>query len=416
MRVLCFSIPEKGHLNPLLPTLRRVAEAGHELVFAATRDVGPIARTAGIKLRSELLDVPPPPAGFLTSGKLFAEKLRDADWLAGWIEALLIDAVPMQLPAVARLLARERPDVVIADPMLYAVAIACAERALPWAALSSSLNPVTPASWATALTNTLDRLSDKRAALFRTRSVPVPRFFVSDAESPWLNLAFTCADYCPHPIDPAIQLVGAPFDASDVTRRGDEVAFPWQRLGTKPRLYCSFGSQAFYQPRLFQRVCAEAEQLGYQVIASVGELIEDPSFVASAPPDAVLVRYAPQLELLSKVDLMVSHGGANSVVEALAHGRPLLLLTLCNDQPLQARFLCASGAGLALDASGGDVNEGALRAALTQLGSGDFRARAEQLGCALQSAGGPTRAAELVLQLGRTQTPFHAKEARKQVP
>jgi zeaxanthin glucosyltransferase len=415
MRVLCFSIPEKGHLNPLLPTLRRLAEAGHEVVLAATRDVGPIARTAGISMRCEMLDVAPPPAGFLSSGKAFAEKLRDADWLAAWIEALLIDAVPDQLPAVADLLAHERPDVVVADPMLYAVAIACGERALPWAALSSSLNPVTPHSWRTALTDTLDRLSDKRAALFRARAVPVPRFFVSDAESPWLNIAFTCADYCPHPVDPAIQLVGAPFEPSDVTRRGDEVAFPWPRLGTKARLYCSFGSQAFFQPRLFQRVFAEAERLQYQIIASVGELVDDAAFVASAPSDAVLVRYAPQLELLRKVDAVVSHGGANSVVEGLAHGRPLLLLTLCNDQPLQARFLAASGAGLALDASAGDVSAEALRKALTELDSCNFRARAEQLGSALRAGGGPTRAAELVTLLGSTQTPFRPQDSRGQL-
>lgn len=406
MRILCFSIPEKGHLNPLLPTLRRLADAGHEVVFAATRDVAPSARAAGIALRSELLDVPPPPSGFLTSGQAFAEKLRDADWLAAWIEALLIDAVPSQLPAVSAMLQRERPDVVVSDPMLYAVAIACGEAQVPWAALSSSLNPVTPPSWRTALTETLDRLSDKRADLFRARKVPVPRFFVSDAESPWLNVAFTSARYCPHAVDAAIQLVGAPFDASDVTRRGDEVPFPWSRLGTKPRLYCSFGSQAFYQPRLFQRVFAEAERLQHQVVASVGDLIDDASFVASAPADAVLVRYAPQLELLGVVDLVVSHGGANSAVETLAHGRPLLLLTLCNDQPLQARFLVASGAGLALDASAGDVAPEALRDALQQLVSGPFRKRAEELRDALRADGGPTRAAQLVEQLGQTRLPL----------
>lgn len=406
MRVLCFSIPEKGHLNPLLPTLRRLVEAGHEVVFAATRDVAPIARTAGIALRSELLDVPPPPVGFLTSGRDFAEKLRDADWLAAWIEALLIDAVPNQLPAVAALLARERPDVVIADPMLYAVAMACADMDQPWAALSSSLNPVTPPSWRTALTETLDRLNDKRAALFRAHGVSVPRFFVSDAESPWLNIAFTCDQYCPHPVDPAIQLVGAPFATSDVKRRGDEQPFPWQRLGTKPRLYCSFGSQAFFQPSLFRRIFAEAERLHYQVIASVGELVDDDRFVGSAPPDAVLVRYAPQLELLGNVDVVVSHGGANSVVESLANGRPLLLLTLCNDQPLQARFLTASGAGLALDASAGDVDADALHGALTQLVSGSFRTRAEAMGVALRAGGGPDRAAELVTQLATTRAPI----------
>jgi len=420
MRILCFVIPEKGHLNPLLPTLRRLAEAGHEVTVAAARDLTPVLRAAGLNARAELLDVPPPPPGFVTAGQLFAEKLRDSAWLAGWIEALLIDAVPGQLPAVTRLLVQQRPDVVVADPMMYAVAIACAELALPWAALSSSLNPVTPVDWSTPLTQTLERLRERRAQLFQARGLPVPRFFVSDAESPWLNIAFTVRDYLPQPAHPAIQLVGAPFDRSDISRRGDEPAFPWHRLrdrslpaGSAPfdgkRLYCSFGSQAFYQPRLFQRVFAAAEALGLQVVASVGDLLDDARFVASAPKSAVLVRYSPQLALLEEVDVVVSHGGANSVVETLAAGLPLLLLTLCNDQPLQARFLVASGAGQALDAARGDVAEHAVRTALQQLLSGPWARRAQQLGAALRAAGGPAQAAQLIVQLGETRRPNGAE-------
>src|SRR4051812_30971633 len=111
MRILCFVIPEKGHINPLLPTLRRLAVAGHELVLAAGKDLSDVVLAAGFPARAVQLDLPPPPSGFLTSGQAFAEKLRDPAWLARWIEALLIDAVPAQLPAVAELLEALRPDV-----------------------------------------------------------------------------------------------------------------------------------------------------------------------------------------------------------------------------------------------------------------------------------------------------------------
>lgn len=406
MRILCFTIPEKGHVNPLLPTLRRLALAGHEVVVAAARDLSPQLAAAGFAARFTQLELPPPPASFITSGQAFAEKLRDERWLAGWIEALLIDAVPPQVPAITALLERERPDVVVADPMLYAVAIACGRAHVPWAALSSSLNPVTPRNWQTALTRTLARLSERRAALFRAHGVPVPRFFVSDAESPWLNIAFSARAYLPEAVDPAIHLVGAPFDADDVTRRGDELPFPWARLSAGPRLYCSFGSQAFYQPRLFHRVFAAARELGLQVIASAGALADDPAFLAGAPDHAIIVRYTPQLELLRYVDVVVSHGGANSVVETLANERPLLLLTLCNDQPLQGRLLSASGAGVALDAAHGDVDGALLRGSLTELLGARYRTRAAEVGQALRAAGGPLRAAELVLRLARDRRPL----------
>lgn len=409
MRILCFTIPEKGHLNPLLPTLRRLALLGHEVVVAASRDLSPQLAAAGFPARFVLLSLPPPPASFVTSGAGFAEKLRDARWLASWIEALLIDAVPAQIPAICAVLTGERPDVVVADPMLYAVAIACAQAEQPWAALSSSLNPVTPRSWHTALTETLARLSERRAALFHERALPVPRFFVSDAESPWLNLAFSAPAYLPEPADPAIQLVGAPFADSDVTQRGDESAFAWARLAAGMRVYCSFGSQAFFQPQLFRRVFDAARTLGVQLIASVGDLIDDAAFVASAPKNAILARYTPQLEVLRVVDLVISHGGANSVVEALANGRPLLLLTLCNDQPLQARFLESAGAGLAIDAARGDVDPTLLSETLAKLITGGYRTRAESIAEALRAAGGPNRAAELVLKLARSRKPVVAE-------
>lgn len=399
MRIVCFAIPEKGHIHPLLPTLRVLADAGHDVCLVAGKDMGPVLHRAGIAARSLVLDVPPPPESFVTQGRLFAEKLRDAEWLAGWIEALLIDPVPRQVPACAAVLAHERPDVVIADPMLYAVAIACALANVPWAALSSSLNPVTPADWRTDLTDTLDRLRDRRALLFAQRGLPVPRFFVSDVESPWLNVAFTAQAYVPHSVDPAIQLVGAPFDPTQPAARGDEAPFPWDRLGTRKRLYCSFGSQAFFQPGLFRRVFAAARMLDLQLIGSVGELVDDPSFLREAPEDAILVRYAPQLALLPEVDCVISHGGANSAVETLTFGRPLLLLPLCNDQPLQARFLRASGAGSSLDARSGDVDPEQLTEALRTLLSGPAPERAGEIGQALRSAGGPRRAAQLVLQL-----------------
>ena len=398
MRVLAFVIPEKGHLNPLLPSLRRIAEAGHELVLASAQDLSAALHAAGIPGRAVQFAAPPPPGGFITAGREFAEKLRDARWLAGWIEALLIDAVPAQLPGVEAVLAREQPAVVVADPMMYAVAIACARAGVPWAALSSSLNPVTPRAWTTALTETLDRLQDKRAALFRDAGVAIPRFFVADVESPWLNVAFTAPAYLAHEADPAITLVGATFDATDIARRGDETAFAFERLAERPRVYVSFGSQAFFQPRLFQQVFACASELGMQVVASVGDLIDDAAFVRSAPPDAVLTRYTPQLQVLERVDLVVSHGGANSVLEALAFGKPVLLLTLCNDQPLQARFLTASGAGLALDASAGEVENARLHEAMAALRS--HAPRALEIAAALRAHGGPRRAAELVLALG----------------
>ena len=400
MRILCFTIPEKGHLNPLLPTLMRLEERGHEVIVAAARDLTHLVRAAGLVGRTLTLDVPPPPPHFVTNGAAFAQRLRDPSWLAGWIEALLIDAVPGQVPAIETVLAEEDPDVVVLDPMLYAAVIACERRGQPWAGLSSSLNPVTPSSWQVPLTDTLSALSSRRRSLFAAHDVDVPMFRVADAVSRWLNVAFSVDAYTPRSAADAedVFAVGAPFDDQDVGRRDRDQDFDERRLAPRPRLYVSFGSQAFFQPSLFGAVFGAADKLGLQVIASVGDLIDDEGFVAAAPADAILCRSAPQLRVLPLVDVVVSHGGANSVVEALCAARPLVLLPLCNDQHLQARFLRQSDAGVVVEP---DSEVGAIADAMTRARAPQRRAQLHALSAALRSAGGPARAAELIEQLGR---------------
>jgi len=399
MRVLCLTIPERGHLHPLLPTLRRLRDRGHDVILAAGRDVSGVAPD----LACDVIDAPPPPATFLTSGKAFAERLRDAAWLRSWIEALLIDAArPLIAPARA-LIDRHRPDVLVIDPMLYGAVIAAAKAGVPWAAVSSSLNPLTPPSMRAPLTDTLDALAAKRAALFSSQGVDVPPFRVADALSPWRTIAFSCDAYAPRrgfDDDVHIDSVGAPFDDDDVAAAvlDDDTRAFLAANGSAGVLYASFGSQAFHQPTLFHAVFRAADACGLRVIASVGDLIDDDDFVRAAPQTAHLVRFAPQLALLPHIDVAISHGGANSVVEALRLARPLVLLPLCNDQHLQAHFLERSGCGVVVDPDDADV-EGRLRDAISLVRADACRARTQTIAHALADAGGPARAATLIEQL-----------------
>jgi UDP:flavonoid glycosyltransferase YjiC (YdhE family) len=95
--------------------------------------------------------------------------------------------------------------------------------------------------------------------------------------------------------------------------------------------------------------------LGAQLVLSAGDLAEG-GFAATLPGDPIVVRYAPQLGILDRAAVVVSHGGANSVMEAMDSGVPLLLIPICNDQPVQAHFLAKSGAGLSLSRAEADAS------------------------------------------------------------
>jgi MGT family glycosyltransferase len=86
---------------------------------------------------------------------------------------------------------------------------------------------------------------------------------------------------------------------------------------------------------LFERVLAGLRQLDVDVLVTLGRELE-PDVLGPQPSNVHVRRYVPQSFLLPHCDLCVSHGGSGSVVGALAHGVPMVLLPMGADQPLNA--------------------------------------------------------------------------------
>ena len=57
------------------------------------------------------------------------------------------------------------------------------------------------------------------------------------------------------------------------------------------------------------------------------------TLLGAQPAHVRAERFVPQSEELPHCDLVISHGGSGSVLGALAHGLPQLLLPLGADQP-----------------------------------------------------------------------------------
>jgi MGT family glycosyltransferase len=76
----------------------------------------------------------------------------------------------------------------------------------------------------------------------------------------------------------------------------------------------------------------------------------DPGELGPVPGNVHVERYIPQSVVLPQCSAVVSHGGSGSVLGALAHGRPMVLLPMGADQPLNAARCEALGVGRVLDA------------------------------------------------------------------
>lgn len=352
-RVLFMSTGEKGHLNPMIGVAQWARRLGHEVAWLCIPE--PVPQLAAVGIEALPFHGPPPPP-HVTGGEELARLVRSPGPLRLWIKSLLLDAVPGQVEPVRAAMRAWRPTVLATDPMLYQGVIAAHLQGVPWVGISSSLNPVTPATLDTALIRTAAWLADERDALFARYGIEGLDFRVCDCLSPTLTTVFSTPEYVGDaPVPPATMLAGPSLPPED---RGDSVPFPWERLDGRPVLYASFGSQISWQPELFRTLAEAADALGWQLVCPAGELAGT-SWADALPGRPVVVQYAPQRELLSRAAAFVTHGGANSVMEALTAEVPMLLSPVCNDQHAQAWFVERAGVGGVLDLHGATGDDAA---------------------------------------------------------
>jgi zeaxanthin glucosyltransferase len=405
-RILFVTIPEKGHINPMIGVAQHLQAAGFELFFFSQQDISAQLRKAG--LHQKVFSDPASlniKEDFITRGKTFVERLRDRSWLRNWIKTLLIDAVPDQVQLIMAAAEACQPALIVTDPMIYAAVIAASRLAIPWVGLSSSLNPITPDDWHCELTDTLNALSEQRDRIFIDNGLR-PRFKVSDAISPWLNLVFSTEEYMPRSTcgNDFSFYVGHSFPTLN---RGDEEDFPFDRLLPHTRkVYMSMGSQIYYHPHLFAAVAKALTAEDLQLVFSINELYHTP-FLQSLPSTVIAVPYAPQLKILPHMDLFITHGGANSVMESMACGVPIAMFPICNDQFLQAKFVTRAGTGIILDAEtpSPEIYQKQLLPLLHPQSPQKSNARA--VARSFQQYGGAAEAAALIGKLYETGTPLY---------
>jgi MGT family glycosyltransferase len=139
-----------------------------------------------------------------------------------------------------------------------------------------------------------------------------------------------------HLADDQMTYVGCMID----TERPEDMPFPWQSIPPHGRLiYCSFGSNAYRERAVTYRffrllIDTMADCPDTYLILSTGSAFTSADL--HAPRNVYVTEWAPQIEVLNRVDLMLSHGGIGTVKECLVKGVPMVVFPLMRDQ-----FSCA---------------------------------------------------------------------------
>jgi zeaxanthin glucosyltransferase len=169
------------------------------------------------------------------------------------------------------------------------------------------------------------------------------------------------------------------------------VPFPFEQLNGKPLIYASIGTLQDPNSRHFRVISEACAGLDAQLIIATG----GDTSLDGLPGSPLVVKYAPQLELLSRASLAITHAGMNTVMQSLMCGVPMVALPITHDQPAIAARVAWAEAGLAMPMR--KITAPKLREAVTRVMQTPlYRARAQTLSQSIRSAGGVERAADIV--------------------
>jgi len=164
--------------------------------------------------------------------------------------------------------------------------------------------------------------------------------------------------------------------------------------GEEPLVYLSLGSLGSADVALMETLVGELAGAPYRFVVSKGPQHTEFELAANMAG----TEFLPQTEILPKVDLVITHGGNNTVTESLYFGKPMVVLPIFWDQHDNAQRIEETGFGTRLDTYGHNAEE--LTDAIERLlGDEALAARLARTSERLQRSPGTEKAADLIEQV-----------------
>ena len=374
-RIVFHVWPETGHINPVATIARDLIAAGHEVEWIGWKRSGEVVRRAGFPF------VPL----FETLG---LNGLGEPELI--WRRRLAQAYIDGRFSAA---LARMQPDLVVADSLLAETLIAAHGARIPHL------------SYSIILPNTADRKVPPLRSRYTPGSSPLSSWIVRALWVEWIcrrrlraqgdairdrwglacsrlperwidrlakanslptkalnktgefGTAFvsSCLDVvlCPDAFDyPGRSNVGRRYSAASIDWKRSEVAFPhWERLRSDERLIlCAFGSQSYRYDAI--------DRIKEGVVAAIGNqsgiqcILQDEREALKAKIEAtysniLVAPYLPQLELLKRSALMITHGGLGTIKECIEAAVPIIVFPQGWDQTGNMARVAYHGIGIA---------------------------------------------------------------------
>jgi MGT family glycosyltransferase len=185
-----------------------------------------------------------------------------------------------------------------------------------------------------------------------------------------------------------------------------EANFPWDQLTGEPIVYASMGTIQNGNADVFRTIAAAVAKKDAQPVISIGNVLR-PEQIGPVPKNAIVVNQAPQLELLKKASVCITHAGFNTVLEALTQGVPQIAIPVTNEQPGIAARIAGKKTGKTTSLD--DLNASNLSALLDEVVNNPiYRDNSRSIQKAIAKKNGLSVAADLLEQaFGLTHNPIY---------
>jgi MGT family glycosyltransferase len=375
-------------VNPTLGVAAELVDRGEDVVYVAAEQFRDAIEFTGARLKA-YADPPPPDPTVLGPAALFAMLAASGREILPWLPEWL---------------AAEKPDLVLADPMALWGPREADRQGIP-------VNGSYVSYLGTTLTSAVLANGDaKRMIGAITASAAFAEFtdvFGTQGTLPFESFQRedrTGISFMPRAFHPQGADIGdeVAFTGPAIRPRRYTGDFPLDRLEAGKTLFVSLGT-VFNNQTEFFRSCFEAfADQPWTVVLAHGFRV-DPAELGPAPANFLLAPSVPQLPVLERSQLFITHGGMNSTMEALWYGVPMVVVPQMPEQALTARRVTELGLGVDLDPSA--ITAAKLAAAVRTVdGTRSYHENVADMRKEVIHAGGASAAADILIARAASRT------------
>lgn len=390
MAVIMFVVPPfYGHITATLGVGAELIARGHQVVWLAMKDIAHgYLPEGGQWIVPEQLDAYRDDIDSILRHQNIGTKISGFDALDFGLNETMLPFARIMMTAMQSVIEKIKPDCIVHDESALAGAIAAVKNNIPYA--TSITSP--PGFFEPKLF-----FPERQKVLLEKMREIQQEFGINSQRnifnSDQLILSYTSRELLrPHygdfQFEGPVAFVGATVDG-----RPEPAEFDWGQIKNTqlPSLYVSIGTVLDDIRRtIFSKIISALEDQPLNVIVNTS-----PQLFAQWPSNFYVQEVCPQIDIIQRVDLVITHGGFNTINESLFFDKPLIILPLAWDQSPNANLVVQNGCGKKFRYKR-LINEEFAAAVFEAMSSDDLKQNVARLGAAIRSLGGTKKAATLI--------------------